>query len=114
MEYPKYVSHKEVGAVRIASVDPGADGSLILHLEGGFDNVVIAHHERMNKPSPSPGWYLVQYEGGHVSFSPRLVFEAGYTLKSTGLTEADGLQLKAKPVEEEETGNAQQEHAVAD
>jgi hypothetical protein len=140
MEYPRYVSHKEVSAARIASVDPGADGSLILHLEGGFDNVILSHHERMNKPAPSPGWYLVQYDGGHVSFSPRLVFEAGYSLKATaseaagddlGPEQGRGEQLSAgnadsgpalgKPVDdedededEEETANAQQEHAVAD
>jgi hypothetical protein len=80
MEYPKYVSHKEVSAAKITEVDPGADGSLTLHLEGGFDNVVILHHERKNKPQPAPGWYLVRYADGYVSFSPAKQFEEGYTL----------------------------------
>lgn len=84
MEYPKYRSHKEVSAVKIASVDPGADGSLTLYLEGGFDNVVVPHHERKHKPQPEAGWYLVQYADGHVSFSPAKAFEDGYTLVDDG------------------------------
>lgn len=70
MNYPKYVSHKEVSAAKISEVDPGADGSLTLHLEGGFDNVVISHHDRRHKPVPEKGWYLVQYADGYISFSP--------------------------------------------
>lgn len=82
MEYPRYVSHKEVSAAKISEVDPGADGSLTLHLEGGFDNVVMSHHDRRHKPVPEKGWYLVRYEDGYFSFSPAAQFEQGYTLLS--------------------------------
>lgn len=79
MNYPKYVSHKEVGAVKIESVEHGADGSVIVHLEGGFDNVVISHHDKKHKPVPEKGMYLVQYADGYISFSPAKAFEDGYT-----------------------------------
>jgi hypothetical protein len=79
MGYPKYVSHKEVGAAKISEVEVGADGSLTVHLEGGFDNVVISHHDRKHKPHPEKGGYLVQYSDGYTSFSPAKAFEEGYT-----------------------------------
>lgn len=80
MNYPKYLSHKEVSAAKIAAVDQGADGSITVHLEGGFDNVVISHHDRKHKPAPEKGWYLVQYSDGYISFSPAAAFEEGYAL----------------------------------
>lgn len=80
MNYPKYLSHKEVSAAKISAVDQGADGSIIVHLEGGFDNVVISHHDRKHKPAPEKGWYLVQYSDGYISFSPAASFEEGYAL----------------------------------
>jgi hypothetical protein len=80
MEYPRYISHKTVSAVKIAAVDNGADGSVTLHLEGGFDNVVISHHNKKHKPEPEVGGYLVLYADGYFSFSPARPFEEGYTL----------------------------------
>ena len=79
MEYPKYVSHKEVGAVKIRRVDKGSDGSITVHLEGGFDAVTVPHAQRNHKPHPEVGWYLVQYADGYISFSPAKAFEEGYT-----------------------------------
>jgi hypothetical protein len=80
MNYPKYLSHKEVSAAKIAAVDQGADGSITVHLEGGFDSVTISHHDRKHKPAPEKGWYLVQYSDGYISFSPAAAFEEGYAL----------------------------------
>jgi hypothetical protein len=83
MNYPKYLSHKEVSAAKISAVDLGADGSVTVHLEGGFDNVVITHHDRKHKPEPVVGGYLVQYSDGYISFSPAAAFEEGYALVAT-------------------------------
>lgn len=92
MDYPKYISHKEVSAAKIAAIDPGADGSLTLHLEGGFDNVVIPHQDVKHKPQPEAGWYLIRYADGYVSFSPEDVFEEGYTLlQDPGVAEVTGV-----------------------
>jgi len=97
MEYPKYVSHKEVSAVQISEVELGADGSLTVHLVGAFDNVTFPHQERKNKPNPEPGWYMILYPDGHVSFSPAKSFEEGYTLllvadAPTGITADDSAE----------------------
>lgn len=79
MNYPKYQSHKEVSAAKITAVDAGADGSLTIHLEKPFDNVIIAHEHMKRKPKPEAGWYLVVYADGYISFSPGSAFEEGYT-----------------------------------
>lgn len=79
MDYPKYQSHKEVSAAKITAVDAGADGSLTIHLEKPFDNVIIAHEHMKRKPQPEAGWYLVVYADGYISFSPGSAFEEGYT-----------------------------------
>lgn len=79
MGYPKYSSHKTVEAAKISSVELGADGSLTVGLEGGYDNVLFTHQERQGKPSPEAGWYLIRYVDGYVSFSPAKAFEDGYT-----------------------------------
>jgi hypothetical protein len=71
--------HKEVSAVRIAGVENGADGSLTLHLEGGFPDVVFSHEETKRRQKPEAGWYLVVYADGFKSFSPGKTFEEGYS-----------------------------------
>jgi hypothetical protein len=91
MNYPKYLSHKEVSAAKIAAVDHGADGSITVHLEGGFDSVVISHHDRKHKPAPEKGWYLVQYSDGYISFSPAAAFEEGYALVGEDVALVDGI-----------------------
>jgi hypothetical protein len=101
MNYPRYISHKTVGAARISAVDHGADGSVIVHLEGGFDNVVISHYDKKNKPNPEVGNYLVQYEDGHISFSPAKAFEEGYAPLGEGWAAVDegaGVQTADKTV----------------
>jgi hypothetical protein len=79
-DYPDYVSHKEVSAAKITSVEFPDGGDMVLHLEG-FDDVTVSHDDQQNKPSPKAGWYLIIYSDGYMSFSPAETFEAGYTLK---------------------------------
>lgn len=106
MGYPKYVSHKEVGAAKIAAVDQGADGSVTVELEGDFDKVVISHHDKRHKPEPQVGMYLVQYADGYISFSPAAQFEDGYTLLDPVVEAQPGLaaaqQSTAAPVHDDE------------
>jgi len=105
MNYPRYQSHKHVSAVKIAEVDPGADGSLTLKLEGGFDDVVFPHHELKNKPKPEAGWYIVMYDDGYVSFSPAKSFEAGYTaVAGSSAADADSEDNSAQAEEEADKG----------
>jgi len=84
-EMPRYKSHKTVWALQIAAVtflgtDTTTDENSIV--EVSF--VDIAYRTRCinigHKPIPEPGWYLVQYEDGYVSFSPAEQFEKGNTL----------------------------------
>lgn len=77
--YPKYQCHKEVSAAKITGVEHGADGSLKLHLAGGFDNVVFSHEEMKRLQKPETGWWLIVYADGYRSFSPGKAFEQGYT-----------------------------------
>jgi len=82
MEMPRYVSHKEVWALKIKAIAV-AGGRVTL----SFDNTRYADRdfsseEMANKPSPREGWYMVQYKDGYVSFSPAEQFEEGYTLLS--------------------------------
>jgi len=79
MEYPRFVSHKEVGAVKIRAVEKASDGGLLVVLDGDYPFVRLSHEQARNKPVPEAGWYLVQYDNGYVSFSPSKAFEEGYT-----------------------------------
>jgi predicted dehydrogenase len=85
---PKYVSHKEVWALKIEAVqfvgpngecEPEDSTSVIMHFEGPFGP---RQETTVDRPKPEVGWYMVQYEDGYISFSPAAQFEAGYTLKS--------------------------------
>lgn len=76
---PMYQSHKKVWALKIKAVGyKGEDVRLEFENEGFAPRVVCVE----NKPKPEAGWYLVQYEGGYISFSPAKEFEEGYTLIS--------------------------------
>jgi hypothetical protein len=77
-DWPVYRSHK---LVRAAQIDSGvvmlADGKasmlLAFHDEAIVDQAVVARYK------PVPGDYLVQYEDGYLSISPKAAFEGGYT-----------------------------------
>ena len=83
----KYQSHKVVEAAQISAASFKEDGSGRVVIVGGgetndrtFD--VPAGFKRPNTTpamSPDGGDYLVRYEDGYLSWSPKAVFEAGYT-----------------------------------
>ena len=79
IEMPRYKSHKTVWALKIAKVTMGAfehDVALTFENSRYAERIVNI----LNKPVPQPGWYLVQYEDGYISFSPAEQFEKGNTL----------------------------------
>ena len=85
VELPRYKSHKEVWALKIAKVvdptEPGneSDGSRILiPAENGYAPFSV-NHEYVHKHNPQAGGYYVVYADGYKSFSPAEAFEDGYT-----------------------------------
>ncbi|MGI9490474.1 MAG: hypothetical protein ACR2RF_32195 [Geminicoccaceae bacterium] len=85
-EMPRYKSHKEVWALKIADIqapdlpeNAETDGSLVIvPAEEGYapftvDPAYVQKHE------PQIGGYYVVYKDGYKSWSPAEAFEEGYT-----------------------------------
>lgn len=89
MQMPRYRSHKEVWALKIAAVEdptlPGneSDGSRELGFadEGHAASVRVSRSWAL-RHNPQVGGYYVVYQDGYPSYSPADAFEAGYTLIS--------------------------------
>lgn len=88
-EMPRYRSHKEVHALKIASIEYDltkahaenreTDGSAtITPVEDGYAPFKVAG-EYVRKHEPKEGGYYVVYEDGYKSWSPAEAFEKGYT-----------------------------------
>lgn len=80
--WPQYRCHKEVGALQIDSMEPldsGEPGALVTFKEPGYEPAELPE-EFLIKHQPYPTGYLVAYDDGYLSFSPRKPFEDGYTL----------------------------------
>jgi len=89
-EMPKYKCHKEVHALKIASIERDLDKArregretdgtaLITPVEDGYAPLKV-QSEYLRKHDPRVGGYYVVYEDGYKSFSPAEAFEDGYTL----------------------------------
>jgi hypothetical protein len=76
---PRYQSHKEVRALKIASVSTASLGKVKLT----FADTYFAAHEvdanMVERYMPSEGDYFVVYADGYQSISPVKAFEEGYT-----------------------------------
>ncbi len=80
-ELPRYQSHKQVWALKIAEVKRGqlSDGSgEIVPVDEGYRSFRV-DRAYMLKHDPQPGGYYVLYADGYKSFSPAEAFEGGYT-----------------------------------
>jgi hypothetical protein len=73
-EMPKYVSHKQVWALRIKSID----GFTITPEDAGYAPFEV-DGQYLAKHVPHVGGYYVVYADGYKSFSPAKAFEDGYT-----------------------------------
>lgn len=80
-EMPRYKSHKQVWALKIAAWEPTPDGGIITPAEPGYGPVAVdaAYVERHR---PQVGGYYVVYDDGYKSWSPAAAFEAGYSAVS--------------------------------
>ncbi len=81
-ELPRYKCHKEVHALKIASIDApyGMQGSATLHFQNEEYAPITVGKEYNQKHGPLAGGYYVVYQDGYMSWSPAEVFEAGYAL----------------------------------
>jgi hypothetical protein len=81
-ELPLYQCHKRVRAVLIERIDYDNDkGEFVITPEAPADLPLvpfIVPKGFMNKHSPKPGWWVVQYEDGYMSASPPKEFVNGY------------------------------------
>lgn len=89
---PRYQSHKIVSALEIASIDwtPNAistagqmqGGWTIMPADPGFENIKVDANFTA-RFMPKPGDFVVWYEDGYMSASPRKAFLEGYTRLGT-------------------------------
>lgn len=79
-EMPKYISHKQVWAFKIAAIEINADKSAkIVPADKGYApfNTKPGWAERFTS-GDDPGYYVL-YTDGFASWSPTKAFEEGYT-----------------------------------
>lgn len=83
MPMPRYVCHKEVWALKIATIstDIETDESTLWFDDARYSPKKVSP-AWTTKHLPVPGGYLVVYDDGYESFSPKKAFEDGYTRKS--------------------------------
>lgn len=80
---PAWRSHKVVHAAPIAEFKPSKDGgsSPVCFVIVGTDQHAVGVPENFAaRGAPQPGDFLVVYEDGYKSWSPRVAFLDGYTL----------------------------------
>ena len=83
--FPRYVCHKQVGALQIKAVIPNPRGFEFHFTDETFVPIQVSS-EWLMKHLPREvlnyehfvGGYAVWYDDGHMSFSPAKAFEEGY------------------------------------
>jgi hypothetical protein len=86
MEMPRYKCHKQVWALKIATLkstakpDEESDGSLLMVPADEHYAPIKLDAAYVNKHRPQEGGYYVVYDDGYKSYSPAKAFEDGYTL----------------------------------
>lgn len=85
-EMPKYRSHKEVWALKIAKIEKTqphineeSDGSCVITPADEGYTPFIVDRAYVQKHDPRVGGYYVVYADGYKSWSPAEAFEEGYT-----------------------------------
>lgn len=79
-EMPRYRSHKEVWALKIAAIELFPDGAKIAPADKGYAVFTTdeAWVSRFHGDEDDLGYYVV-YKDGYASWSPTAAFEEGYT-----------------------------------
>jgi hypothetical protein len=90
MEMPRYVSHKKVWALEIATINRTVPGKVTLAFaEKGYAPLTFDQADPMlARYSPIQRDYYVVYADGYKSLSPRKAFVEGYT-RETSQTKGD-------------------------
>lgn len=88
-EMPKYQSHKQVWALKIASIEFDSDKATQENRETDGSATITPEDEGyapfkvdanyVHKHKPQAGGYYVVYKDGYRSWSPAEAFEDGYT-----------------------------------
>jgi hypothetical protein len=87
-QLPRYQCHKQVWALKIASIEQAPANSermfeggdwVIVPEETGYAPFRVGHDEYVLKHKPQVGGYYVVYDDGYKSYSPAKAFEDGYT-----------------------------------
>jgi hypothetical protein len=77
---PRYRSHKIVRAAQIAWWHQGGIGPIDVHVDiDGARHVIEAPPDTFARGAAVVGDYIVVYDDGYISWSPRQAFEDGYT-----------------------------------
>lgn len=76
-QFPQYLCHKEVRAVKIRSV-LRQNGKYVITPEEPAIAPFEVSNEFMDRHGPRAGGYFVVYKDGYTSYSPALAFEQGY------------------------------------
>lgn len=77
-ELPRYQSHKQVCALKIAGMTALREDTLELRFDDGYASIVIPA-VMVARHFPVIGDYYVIYDDGYASLSPAKAFENGYT-----------------------------------
>ena len=78
VEMPRYKCHKEVWALKIATINLERGGAVMSPVEKGY-GLFFVDADYILKHKPEVGGYYVVYADGYKSFSPAKAFEDGYT-----------------------------------
>lgn len=78
-ELPHYTCHKEVHALKIASIEPLGDGSGadLIPEDASYGPILVPDFWVTKHDPRAPGYYVV-YKDGYLSWSPVEAFEEGY------------------------------------
>lgn len=100
-DWPKYQSHKIVQALPLVGISHAEDApEAALRFEDGSD--LIVSDDWLKKHNPQVGGYVVRYEDGYLSWSPKDVFESGYSLfiaqRPDAILDSDGGTATGAPV----------------
>lgn len=80
-ELPKYKSHKEICALKIAAIEFNEIGSAkIAPANKDYELFTVTAYREKFKGSENDLGYYVKYKDGYESWSPTAAFEDGYTL----------------------------------
>jgi uncharacterized protein YrrD len=76
-DFPSYRSHKIVRAAQVSAID---NDWIVVHSPDKQQTWSVKHDPELTaRYMPSVDDYLVQYEGGYLSISPKSAFEGGYS-----------------------------------